>query len=38
MVFLPPANAALSRHSNNRLNGYHGGVTPEEREIPLLSR
>jgi hypothetical protein len=38
MVFLPPATAALSRHSNNRLKGYHGGVTPAEREIPLLSR
>jgi hypothetical protein len=38
MVFLPPATAALSRHSNDRLHGYHGGVTPEERQIPLLSR
>jgi hypothetical protein len=38
IVFLPPHVAALSRHSNNRLMGYHGGVTPQEREIPLLSR
>lgn len=38
IVFLPPETAALSRHSNNRLKGYHGGVTTEEREIPLLSR
>jgi hypothetical protein len=38
MIFLPPRSAALSRHSNDRLIGYHGGVTPQEREIPLLKR
>jgi predicted AlkP superfamily pyrophosphatase or phosphodiesterase len=38
IVFLPPRTAMLSRHSNDRLIGYHGGVTAQEREIPLLSR
>jgi len=38
IIFLPPDTAVLSRHSNNRLVGYHGGVTAREREIPLLSR
>lgn len=38
IVFLPPRAVALSRHSNHRLMGYHGGVTTEEREVPILSR
>ena len=35
---LPPDVVALSRHSNHRLIGYHGGVTSKEREVPLLRR
>jgi predicted AlkP superfamily pyrophosphatase or phosphodiesterase len=38
IMFLPPDTAMLSRHSNSNLVGYHGGVTPREREIPLLIR
>jgi predicted AlkP superfamily pyrophosphatase or phosphodiesterase len=38
IIFVPPGITALSRHSNHRLMGYHGGVTAQEREIPLLTR
>ncbi len=30
--------AVFHKHSNHRLVGYHGGLMPEEREIPLLVR
>lgn len=38
IVFLPDGSVAMSRHSNDRLIGYHGGVTSREREVPLMSR
>ncbi len=38
IVFLPPGLAVLTPHGNARLTGFHGGLTDEERTIPLLIR
>lgn len=38
IVFLPPGVAVLTGHGNDRLIGYHGGLTDAEREVPLLVR
>jgi hypothetical protein len=38
IVFADDGYAVFHRHSNHRLVGYHGGLMPEERQIPLLLR
>ncbi|MCB1245732.1 MAG: alkaline phosphatase family protein [Acidimicrobiia bacterium] len=38
IVFLPPGVAVLTPHGNPRLTGFHGGLEPDERLIPVLSR
>lgn len=36
IVFLPPRTALFTDHGNRKLVGNHGGLEPEEREIPIL--
>ncbi len=38
ILFADHGHAVFHKHSNDRLVGYHGGLMPEEREIPLLVR
>jgi len=38
ILFADDGCAVFHKHSNDRLVGYHGGLMPEEREIPLLVR
>ena len=38
ILFAEDGYAVFHKHSNDRLIGYHGGLTPEEREVPLLVR
>ena len=38
ILFAHDGHAVFHKHSNDRLVGYHGGLMPEEREIPLLVR
>lgn len=38
ILFADDGFAVFHSHSNDRLVGYHGGLMPEEREIPLLVR
>ncbi len=38
ILFAEDNFAVFHKHSNDRLIGYHGGLMPEEREIPLLVR
>jgi hypothetical protein len=38
ILFAEDNYAVFHKHSNDRLVGYHGGLMPEEREIPLLVR
>jgi hypothetical protein len=38
IVFADDGYALFHKHSNHRLVGYHGGLMPEERQIPLLVR
>jgi hypothetical protein len=38
ILFADDGHAVFHKHSNDRLIGYHGGLMPEEREIPLLVR
>lgn len=38
ILFADDGHAVFHKHSNHRLVGYHGGLMPEEREIPLLVR
>ncbi|MDK1039310.1 MAG: alkaline phosphatase family protein [Actinomycetota bacterium] len=38
ILFADDGYAIFHKHSNDRLVGYHGGLMPEEREIPLLVR
>lgn len=38
IVFPDDGWVVLARHMNHRLIGHHGGLTPAEREIPLLVR
>jgi predicted AlkP superfamily pyrophosphatase or phosphodiesterase len=38
ILFAHDGYAVFHKHSNDRLAGYHGGLMPEEREIPLLVR
>ena len=37
-IFLPDGTAAFTPYMNDRLIGHHGGLSPEERLIPLLVR
>jgi len=36
ILFADDGYGVFHKHSNDRLVGYHGGLMPEEREIPLL--
>ncbi len=38
VVMMPDGTAAFTRYMNDRLIGHHGGLSVEEREIPLLVR
>lgn len=38
IIFADDGYAIFHKHSNDRLVGYHGGLMPEERVIPLLVR
>ena len=38
VVLMPDGVAAFTPYMNDRLIGHHGGLTPAEREIPLLVR
>ncbi len=38
ILFADDGFAVFHQHSNDRLVGYHGGLMPEERRIPLLVR
>ena len=38
ILFADDGYAVFHKHSNDRLVGYHGGLMPVEREIPLLVR
>jgi hypothetical protein len=38
ILFADDDYAVFHKHSNDRLIGYHGGLMPAEREIPLLVR
>jgi hypothetical protein len=38
ILFADDGYAVFHKHSNDRLVGYHGGLMPEERAIPLLVR
>ena len=38
VVMMPDGTAAFTRYMNDRLVGHHGGLSVEEREIPLLVR
>ena len=38
ILFADDGYAVFHKHSNDRLIGYHGGLMPEERQIPLLVR
>lgn len=38
ILFADDDHAVFHKHSNDRLVGYHGGLMPQEREIPLLVR
>jgi hypothetical protein len=38
ILFADDGFAVFHTYSNDRLVGYHGGLMPEEREIPLLVR
>lgn len=38
ILFADDDFAVFHKHSNDRLVGYHGGLMPAEREIPLLVR
>lgn len=38
ILFADDGYAIFHKHSNDRLVGYHGGLMPEERLIPLLVR
>jgi len=38
VVLMPDGVAAFPPYMNHRLTGHHGGLSPQEREIPLLVR
>lgn len=38
ILFAHDTYAVFHKHANDRLVGYHGGLMPQEREIPLLVR
>jgi hypothetical protein len=36
VLLVDPGHAVLHKHSDDRLVGQHGGLTPEELDVPLL--